>query len=180
MHEHRIAMAHHQLLLLPVGLTENGQISENHYGAGYPERNRARYDGIVSVHHKRALLGMLLHEYLVLVCRVPADEDGQEREQRRRYPCVQQHNANHAFCHANRILERLHNGIVSAKKSRSSSSSRMPRLLVFQESPHTHTYIIISCCREVRTYPLICSINAKCLQSRSTRPSCSTGRTGRG
>lgn len=59
---------------------------------------------------------MLLHKYLVLVSRVPAYENGQKREQSRRYPCVQQHNANDAFCHANRILERLHNRIVSAKK----------------------------------------------------------------
>lgn len=116
MHQHGISMAHHQLLLLSIGLAENCQIGENHDGAGYPERYRARYDGVVLVHHKRAHLRILPDVNLMLPSGIPAHEDGQKREKRRRYPDVNQHNANHTFSHTNRILEWLNNRIVSAKR----------------------------------------------------------------
>lgn len=88
MHQHGIAMTHHQLLLLTIGLTKDSQVSEYHDGAGYPERYWARYYGIVFIHHKCALLGMFVDEQPVLLRRVPANKNGQEREQCRRYPCV--------------------------------------------------------------------------------------------
>jgi len=115
-HQHRVAVAHHQLLLLAVGLAEDGQVGEYHDGAGDPERNGARDDGVVLVHHEGALIRVLQDEELVRRGGVPADEDGQEREQCRRYPRVQQHNADHAFRHANRILQRLNNRIVSGRR----------------------------------------------------------------
>lgn len=104
MHQHGIAMAHHHLLLLSVRLAENGQIGEYHDGAGYPEGYRARDDGIVLVHLEVALIGMLQDVLLVLIGRIPAHENGQKREESWRYPDVNQHNANHTFCHTNRIL----------------------------------------------------------------------------
>jgi len=87
-HQHGIAVPHHQLLLLPIGFPEDGQVGEYHNGAGYPERYGARDDGVVLVHHERALRRILDDELLVLRRGVPADEDGQEGEQCRRYPCV--------------------------------------------------------------------------------------------
>lgn len=158
-------MSHHQLLLLSIGLTKDGQIGEYHNGAGYPERNWARYDGIVFVNHKCALLRMLHNEQRVLLRCVPANENGQEREQRRRYPCIKQHNADYTFRHANRILERLNNGIISENWEWIRNESRS--ILPFRV-------------RGIFTYPPICSINAVCSLLRSTRPGCSTDRTEKG
>lgn len=115
MHQHRVAVAHHQLLLLAIGLPEDGKVGEYHDGARDPERDGARDDGVVLVYHEGALLGVIYDVLLVRFGCIPADKDGQEREQRRRNPGVQQHDADHAFRHANRILERLNNRIVSAK-----------------------------------------------------------------
>lgn len=122
-HQHGVSVAHHQLLLLAIGLPKDGKVREYHNRAGDPERNRARDDGVVLVDHEHALLRVLDDEHLVLLGGVPADEDGQEREQGRRDPGVQQHNADHAFRHANRILERLNNRIVSEITSQTTNST---------------------------------------------------------
>lgn len=88
MHQHGITMSHHQLLLLTICLTKYGQIGEYHNGAGYPKWYWTRYDGIVFINNKCALLGMLCNETHVLLRCIPANKDGQEREQCRRYPCI--------------------------------------------------------------------------------------------
>lgn len=88
MHQHGITMSHHQLLLLTIGLTKYGQIGEYHNGAGYPKWYWTRYDGIVFINDKCALFRMLCNETHMLLRCIPANKDGQEREQRWRYPCI--------------------------------------------------------------------------------------------
>lgn len=112
-HQHRVALTRHHLLLLAIGLPEYRQVCENHNGAWNPEGNRTRYNTVRLVDNEFAAIGMSFHEVHVLLGRVPTDEYGQKGEQCRRDPRIYQHNGHHAFGHIYRILERFHNRIVS-------------------------------------------------------------------
>lgn len=58
MHEHRVAVSHRQLLLLPVRLAEDGKVREDHDGAGNPKGDRARHQRVYFVDDEAALVGM--------------------------------------------------------------------------------------------------------------------------
>lgn len=62
-HEHGIAVTNGQLLLLSIGLPENGQVREYHDGARNPERNGTGDDHVNLVNYKLASvrIGHSLH-----------------------------------------------------------------------------------------------------------------------
>lgn len=92
-HEHGVAGARVQRLLLPVGLLKDGQVREDHDGARDPERDRTGDDGVRLVHLELALVRVLVLE--VVAGGVPAHEDGHVRDRDGAEPCRRQHHIRH-------------------------------------------------------------------------------------
>lgn len=114
MHQHRVTLPRHHLLLLAVGLPEYRQVRKNHDRARNPKGDRAGDDAVWLIDDELTAIGMSFHVVLVLFGRVPTNEYGQEGEQSRRDPRVYQHDGHNAFRHIDWILERLYNSIISA------------------------------------------------------------------
>jgi hypothetical protein len=59
-------------------LLEYPGVHRKHNNAGYPKRYRTRHHSIDFIHDEDALVGMLFQPLQMIVCRVPAEEDGCE------------------------------------------------------------------------------------------------------
>lgn len=105
-------MAVVHLPLLPVGLPEDGQVSEHHYSARYPEGDAAADHGIGFVHAKLAELRVHLDPLQVLVGGVPPEEDRNETDDGGTNPRVQKHERHHPLSHRDVVLERLDYRVV--------------------------------------------------------------------
>lgn len=70
-HQHGSPLAHGQLLLLSVGLTEYLEVGEHHDRAGDEERDRTGDDGVRFVHDEQTAVRVVQHVLLVLVRGVP-------------------------------------------------------------------------------------------------------------
>lgn len=75
-HEHCIAVSHGQLLLLPIGLPENGVVREYHDRARNPERNRTGDDHVDFVNYENATVRIRLGHPPVLGRRIPSCRGG--------------------------------------------------------------------------------------------------------
>lgn len=132
MHEHRVAVSHRQLLLLPVRLSEDGKVREDHDGAGNPERDRARHQRVNFIDDEAALVGMEYRVLHVAFRRIQSckrsdlyfqsqpifselltSEDGNKRQQRRRCPTDQDHDGDFPLRHVYWVLQRLHYSVIS-------------------------------------------------------------------
>lgn len=85
-HKHSVAVAQCQLLLLAVGLPEDGQVREDHDGAGDPEGDGTGDDHVHLVNYELASvrIGHRLHP--MLGRRVPPVEDWHKGQEGRRCP----------------------------------------------------------------------------------------------
>lgn len=95
-------------------LPVDAAVHRDHHEAGYPEAHRARDDGVRFVRLEQAVVGRLALQLQVLGGRVPAEEDGRERDEGGQQPHVGQHEGDGAVGHVERVLERTHDGVVSA------------------------------------------------------------------
>lgn len=97
-------------------LLEDAIVHRYHDNARDPEGYRTRHDRIDFVHDKDALVGIKLHPEQVIVSRIPAEEDGRERNESRQKPHVGEHHTDGLLCHVERILERSTNCKISERE----------------------------------------------------------------
>lgn len=112
-HEHRGSLAQSQLLLLSIGLAEDGVVCEQHDRARYPERDGARDNRIDAVHLELAAVRILQNVLAMRVRRIPTSKDGNERQQCRRYPGVEYHDGDHFLRYGHGVFKRLYDCVVS-------------------------------------------------------------------
>ena len=99
-------------LFLPHGLLVNSMIHDQHDDDRSPKGQCRRDESVRLVHAEDALVGVGLPPLLVVTGRVPAEEDGKERDQGRGGPRDPDHDRGHTNSHVTRVFERAHDGVI--------------------------------------------------------------------
>lgn len=95
-------------------ILKDAPVHNQHDDARYPEAHWTGDESVGLVDHKRALIRMQRDLAQMLRRRVPAQENGRERDEGGQYPDIRQHKANGSMCHIQRIFQGTHYRIVSA------------------------------------------------------------------
>ena len=130
-----------QLLLLLVGFSEDRPVREQHYSARDPERYRAANDCVDFIDFEVALVFVHLAVRAVIFGGVPPQKDGKKTYDHRAQPNAHQHNGHHLLGHVDRVLQRLHYGVVPVHAYAAQVEDRSGGEVHVQGIPHVAHYV---------------------------------------